>query len=114
MVSISKIVGLVACGFVLCVGLSAANAGPSEDLIKGEIIKGEVLRIDGDHLFVKGEDGKEVRIHIDETTKMSDKKLDQGELIEATVNEQNHALSILSPDRRSDHTLESGQAVEQK
>ena len=75
-------------------------------------IKGEVVRIEGDNYFVKGQDGKEVRLHIDQTTKMSDKKLDQGELIEATVNEQNHVLSIHSPDRRSDHTLESGQAVE--
>ena len=75
-------------------------------------IKGEVVRIEGDHYYVKGQDGKEVRLHIDQTTKMTDKKLDQGELIEATVNEQNHVLSIQSPDRRNDHNLESGQAVE--
>ena len=75
-------------------------------------IKGEVLRIEGDNYVVKDQDGKEVRLHIDQTTKMSEKKLDQGELIEATVNEQNHVLSIPSPDRRNDHTLESGQAVE--
>jgi len=74
-------------------------------------IKGEVLRIEGDTYFVKGQDGKEVRLHIDQTTKMSDTKLDQGELVEATVNEQNHVLSIHSPDRRSDHTLESTQAI---
>jgi hypothetical protein len=75
-------------------------------------IQGEVLRIEGDNYFAKGQDGKEVRLHIDQTTKRSDKKLVQGELIEATVNEQNHVLSIHSPDRRRDHTLESGQAVE--
>ena len=77
-------------------------------------IKGEVLRMEGANYVVKGQDGKEVRLHIDQTTKMSDKKLDQGELIEATVNEQNHVLSIPSPDRRNDHTLESGQAVERR
>ena len=72
------------------------------------------MRIEGDNYFVKGQDGKEVRLHVDQTTKMSDKQLDQGELIEATVNEQNHVLSIPSPDRRNDHTLESGQAVERR
>ncbi|MEP6934326.1 MAG: hypothetical protein ABI988_10350 [Nitrospirota bacterium] len=82
------------------------------ELKNAKMIKGEVLRIEGDNYFVKDQDGKEVRLHLDQTTKMSDKKLDQGELIEATVNEQNHVLSIHSPDRRSDHTLESGQAVE--
>jgi ribosomal protein S1 len=114
MLSISKIVGVVSCVFVLCVGLSDANAARSEDLSKGEIIKGEVLRVEADHLLVKDKDGKEVRIHIDQTTKMSDKKLDQGDGIVATVDEQNHALSIQSSDRRSDHTLESGQAVEER
>ena len=69
-----------------------------------KVIKGEILRIEGDNYFVKGQDGKEVRVHIDQTTKISDKKLDQGEPIEATVNEQNHVLSIPSPDRRNDHT----------
>ena len=76
------------------------------------VIKGEVLRIEGDNYFVKGPDGKEVRVHIDQTTKMGDQKLGQGDRIEATVNEQNHVLSLPSPDRRNDHTLESGQAVE--
>jgi len=77
-------------------------------------IKGEVLRMEGDNYVVKGQDGKDVRLHIDQTTKMRDRKLEQGELIEATVNEQNHVLSIPSPDRRNDHTLESGQAVERR
>lgn len=112
MLSISKIAGIVSCVFVLCVGLSDANASRSEDLIKGETIQGEVVRVEGDHLLVKEKDGKEVRIHIDQTTKMSDKTLEQGDGIVATVDEQNHALSIQSSDRRSDHTLESGQAVE--
>ena len=72
------------------------------------------MRVEGDHVLVKEKDGKEVRMHIDQTTKMSDKKLAQGELIEATLNEENHALSIHSPDRRSNHTLESGQSIELK
>jgi ribosomal protein S1 len=111
MLSISKMVGIVSCGIVLCVGLSDANAARSEDLSKGEIIKGEVLRVEAEHIVVKRATGKEVRLHIDQTTKMSDKKLEQGDSIVATVNEQNHALSIHSSDRRSDHTLESGKAV---
>jgi hypothetical protein len=89
MLSISKIAGIASCGFALFVGLSDANAARSEDLVKGETISGEVVRVEGDHLLVKEKDG-----------------------IVATVDEQNHALSIQSSDRRSDHTLESGQAVE--
>ncbi len=69
-----------------------------------EAIKGEVLRIEGDTYFVKGEDGKEVRFHTDDTThKTGD--INQGDRIEAQMNDQNYALSIRSTpttDRRNE------------
>jgi hypothetical protein len=68
-------------------------------------VKGKVLGIEGDNLFVKGQDGKKVRLHVDETTQKA-RNIEQGERIEAQVNDQNHALSILSAqaaqDRRND------------
>ena len=124
-----RIFSVISCGFVLCVGLSAANAegkgvlseGESGSTViqedqtgrgpSGEAIKGEVLHVEGDHLFVKAENGKEVRMQIDQTTRKSHKPV-QGELIEATVNEEGHALSINSPDRRNDHTLDPGHVIE--
>lgn len=128
MVSIPKIVGVLSCGFVLCLGLShvaqADNAIPTIDEMKadqtdrrqggqeagdkqmsdglkgdqskdGKLIKGEVLRIEGDNYFVKGQDGKEVRMHIDKTTQ-SIGSFKQGDRIEAKVNDEHHALSIRS------------------
>lgn len=73
---------------------------------KGEkTIKGEVLRVEGDDCVIKGQDGKEVRLHIDLTT-MKARNIEPGERIEAKVNDQNHVLSILSAqavtDRRND------------
>ena len=69
-----------------------------------EAIKGEVLRIEGDTYFVKAEDGKEVRLHTDDTThKTGD--INQGDRIEAQMNDQNYALSIRSTpttDRRNE------------
>jgi hypothetical protein len=128
MVSNSKIVGVMSCGFLLCLGLSnaaqAGNAASAQDEMKadqsdrrqggqeageqqmsdemkggqskdGKMIKGEVLRVEGDNYFVKGQDGKEVRMHIDKTTeKIGSFKL--GDRIEAKVNDENHALSIRS------------------
>ena len=91
--------------------MSDANAARSEDLSKGVIIKGEVFRVEADHVFVKRENGTEVPLHMDQTIKMSDKQLAHADGIVATVNEQNHVLSIHSSDRRRDHMLESGQAV---
>jgi len=128
MVSISKIVGVMSCGFLLCLGLSnaaqAGNAAPTTDEMKadqsdrrqggqeagekqmsdemkggqsedGKMIKGEVLRVEGDNYFVKGQDGKEVRMHIDKTTEKIG-SFKQGDRIEAKVNKKNHALSIRS------------------
>lgn len=129
MVSIPKAVGVLSCGFLLCLGLSnaaqadyAASAG---DKLKadqtdrrqggqeageqqmndteggqskdGKTITGEVLGIESDNIVVKGEDGKEVRLHTDETTQMARNiNIEPGDRIEATVTDQNHALSILS------------------
>ena len=61
----------------------------------GETIKGEVLRVEGDTYFVKGQDGKEVRLRTDNTTKKSG-VISKGDRIEASMNEQNLALSIRS------------------
>ena len=129
MVSISKIVGVLSCGFLLCLGLSAAHAehapGPSDvmktdsvtdrqgfqsdddkqknvDDEKGstradgaKTIKGELFRVEGGNYFVKGQDGKEVRLHTDKTTQMTG-EIKKGDRIEAKVNDQNHALSMRS------------------
>jgi hypothetical protein len=59
------------------------------------MITGEVLRVEGENYFVKGQDGKEVRLHTDDTTQKIG-NIRQGDRIEADVNDQNHALSIRS------------------
>ena len=128
MVFIAKVVGVLAYGFLLCLGLShvaeAGNAIPTTDEMKadqsdrrqggqetgekqmsnemkgdqskyGKTIQGEVSRVEGDIYFVKGNDGKEVRMHIDKSTQGIG-NFKKGDRIEATVNEENHALSIRS------------------
>lgn len=37
----------------------------------GKTVKGEVVRIEGDLYFIKGEDGKEVRLYTNKTTQMA-------------------------------------------
>jgi hypothetical protein len=112
MISIPKFVGLLSCGAVLCMGLShnalAANelSGAADhqknDQMKGapqseagKTIKGEVVRVEGDNYFVKGQDGKEVRLQVDPNTQTTG-TISQGDRIEAKVNDQNRALSIRS------------------
>ena len=56
-------------------------------------IKGELFRVDDANYFVKTKDGAEVRLHTDKTTHMRG-QIRKGDQIEATINDQNHALSI--------------------
>ena len=113
MVSVPKIVGVLSCGALLCLGLSTAtqagNAASAADEMQtdqtdrrqggqsqnSKTVTGEVLRVEGENYFVKGQDGKEVRLHTDDTTKKMG-NIRQGDSIEADVNDQNHALSIRS------------------
>jgi len=137
MTSLQKFASVVACGALLCLGLStvaqADKAASTADRLKADqsdrrqggqeagekqkqdteggqsggtkTIKGEVLRVEGNDCFIKGQDGKEVRLYIDLAT-MKARNIEPGEHIEAKVNDQNHALSILSAqavtDRRND------------
>jgi hypothetical protein len=114
MISIPKVVGLMSCGFLLCLGLSNAvqagqPASPADPAVRkggqagvrgkqdklkgGHRIEGDVLHVEAEHYFVMGQDGKEVRLHTDRSTKMMG-NISQGDRIVANVDDQNHARSI--------------------
>ena len=111
--SISKIVGFMFCGFLLRLGLYTTTqsdyAALAADELKadrsdrsesgqprgGKTITGEVLRVEGNDCFVKGRDGKEMRLHIDLAT-VKARNIEPGQSIEAKVDDQNHVIAILS------------------
>jgi hypothetical protein len=118
MATIPKVVGVLSCGVLLCLGLSNAaqariaastedrvSAGQSDrgdkmrDPMKGArskggwTIRGELVRIEGNNYVVKGGDGQEVRLHTDRTTQMM-KKVHLGDWIQAKVNNQYDAALI--------------------
>ena len=67
---------------------------PSLRTYGGLIIQGDVVRVEQGHYFVKEKDGKEVRLQTDMATQVG--RIKQGDHIVATVDEENHALSIHS------------------
>lgn len=123
MVSITKIVGLTSCAFVLCLGLSNASASEvvekkispdpcaerkggqanltkcSEEAQMGiETVKGELLRIDGETYSVKKYDGKEAALHVDGNTQIFG-NVREGDSIEAKTQrlegqDRQHTISI--------------------
>jgi len=105
MVAIPKVVGVLSCAFLLCLGLShvaaagddmkAGQADQKDMTLKkpGHIIQGDVVRVDYGNYVVKQKDGKEVSLETDNTTQMMG-QIRKGDRIVATVNVQKHALSI--------------------
>src|SRR5437868_15482356 len=88
MVSILKFVAVLSCGILLCLGLSKTalaadgmRAAPPErqggqagvrgelDRLKGgNVIQGTVLNVERENYYIRDQKGKEVRLHVDETT----------------------------------------------
>ena len=97
MITMLKVVSVLSCGFLLCLGLStAAYAGEetgASRLERATTIKGDLVRVEYGDYFVKGQDGKEVHLTTDKTTQMMG-QIKKGDRIEAKVTDQNHALSI--------------------
>ena len=78
-------------------GHKSTHAGQKDVTLQEQgvsLIRGEVTRIEGDHYFVKAQDGKEVSFRADTTT-MKTEKIKTGDRIEAKVDNNNHALSLL-------------------
>ena len=109
MVSLPKLIGVVFCGLLFTLGLSTVaqteifdrrqagqEAGKKQmHEMEAKTIQGKVLRVEGIDCFIKGEDGKEMWLHMDITT-LKARNIEPGERIEAKVDDQNHVIAILS------------------
>jgi len=114
MVSILKVVGVLSCGFLLCLGLSNVassadklNTGQSDktmftvsdkdDFEAGREVKGEVVRVEGENYSVREDNGNVVKIHVDATTEKKSKLMAKaGDHVIAKVNDKGHAITFLT------------------
>ena len=119
MLSILKVISIISCGFVLCLGLPNAtqainnltqelkeqevdemadslSGGPKQEdaTPKGvSTVRGEVLRIKRDNYLIRKYTGDLVRLRLDENTRIT-RTVRQGDRIEAKVNDQGQVLLI--------------------
>ena len=88
------IIGLVMFALDLSVGmvpmLYAADVTESPT---PKMVDGDLLKIDGEFYVVKDASGKEVRLHVDGTSKLEG-TFKAGDKIEAQASDKGHALSI--------------------
>ena len=114
MVSISKVVGVLSCSFLLCLGLSNVassadklNTGQSggmifavddkERFVPGKEVKGEIVKIDGENYVVREASGTEVRMHVDASTEKRSNLIPKvGEHVLAKVDAKGHAVSFFT------------------
>jgi hypothetical protein len=99
MLSITKVVSVLSCGVLLCLGLSqaahAANEEGASRLEQAKVIKGDLVSIDYGDYIIKEKDGKEVRVHIDKKTQIMG-QIKKGDRVEAKVDAKDNALLIRS------------------
>lgn len=77
-------------GFGVVASVFAADIMAAPD---SQTIKGDVQKIDGEYYVVKDSAGKEVRLHVDKTSKLEG-SFRPGDKIEAQATDKGHAISM--------------------
>ena len=90
-----KLLGLLGFAAILGFGMTSPTYAAEPMAAPGgsQIVKGDLLKIDGEFYVVKDPSGKEVRLHVDKTSKLEG-DFKAGDKIEAQASEKGHALSI--------------------
>jgi hypothetical protein len=57
-----------------------------------DTVKGTLMRMDGEYYWVKNTDGKEIRLHVDASTKLD--KVVKGDRVKAYITDQGHATTL--------------------
>ena len=89
-----KLIGLSVFALVFSVGtVPLSYAADVTESPTPRMVKGDLLKIDGDFCVVKDMAGKEIRLHADKTTAL-DGDIKTGDKIEVKATETDQSLSI--------------------
>jgi hypothetical protein len=101
-----KVTALLLAGGLLCVGIGSAQAAnpagekeasPSiKERITKDTIKGTLMKTEGEYYWIKDDDGKQQRIHVDKSTKMD--KVVVGDMVKAYVTDAGHTTTLQRAD----------------
>jgi Cu/Ag efflux protein CusF len=95
--AMKKLISPFGIAMILSVGLAGLSYAAADIAAPGlQTVTGDVLKIEGDSYVVKDMTGKEIRLHVDKTTKLEG-AFKAGDKIEAQATEKGHALSITKP-----------------
>jgi hypothetical protein len=57
-----------------------------------DTVKGTLMRVDGEYYWVKDTDGKEIRLHVDASTKLD--KVVKGDRVKAYITDNGHTTTL--------------------
>jgi len=57
-----------------------------------DTVKGTLMRVDGEYYWVKDMDGKEIRLHVDASTKLD--KVMKGDKVKAYITDNGHTTTL--------------------
>ncbi len=88
-------VGLLGSGMT---GQAADPAGQKDvsptlkERLTKDTVKGTLMRTEGEYYYIKDDDGKEQKIHVDKSTKLD--KVLPGDMVKAYVTDQGHTTTL--------------------
>jgi hypothetical protein len=89
-----RIVGILIFSSALLIGPAGRAHGQAGAVTTpAQTVKGDVLDIEGEYYIVKDITGHEIRLHVNQETKMED-RIKVGDKIEAHINSDGHASAI--------------------
>ena len=62
------------------------------ELLTKEAVKGTLTKTEGDYYLINDEDGKEIRVHVDMSTKMD--KVMRGDRVKAYITDKGHVTTL--------------------
>jgi hypothetical protein len=73
--------------------MTEKEASPTiKERLTKDTIKGTLMNIEGEYYFIKDDDGKERKIHVDRSTKLD--KVIPGDMVKAYVTDQGHTTTL--------------------
>ena len=73
--------------------MSNKEASPTlKERITKDAVKGELVSASGEHYVIREDGGKEVRVHVDSSTKMD--KVMKGDRVKAYITDKGHATTL--------------------
>jgi len=73
--------------------MSGKEAKPTfGERVTKDTVKGTLMRMDGEYYWVKDTSGKEIRLHVDASTKLD--KVKEGDKVRAYITDEGHTTTL--------------------